>query len=248
MKRMVAALVVAATSVVARAAVTYDFQSVSSGTHETTVAGTATTDHGRMRIDITHGNSAVLRDNTVALSIKDGRALRILDPSSRTYYDIDLDRLLGGIGALVKQLDGRVTVTIENVKVTTIDDGDGGTMEGYSTRRAIIDSEYDMILDAFGQKSTVHVMTTVERWLTRELPEGSVFQLAGAKSGIEDIDKLIDAQSGVAKGFPLKQITTVSANEIHSTTTMIVSGVRTDAVDEARFATPHGYRKTTPRF
>ena len=243
MKRLAAAFALAATSVMARAAVTYDFQSVSSGTHETTVAGTATTDGGRMRIDITRGNSAVLRDNTVALSINGGSALRIIDPSTRTYYDIDLDRLLGGVAALVKQLDGLVTVRVENVKVATRDAGDGGMIEGYATRRAVIDSEYDLILNAFGQPSTIHVVTNVERWLTHELPDSSVFQLAGAKSGIADIDKLIEAQSGAARGFPLKQITTVSANEIHSTTTMTVSDVRTDAVDEARFATPRGYRK-----
>lgn len=247
MKRFVAVLAVAATSVAARAGVTYDFQTVSSGTRETVLAGTATTDGGRMRIEITRGDGAVLRDNTVALSIHDGRALRIIDPSSRTYHDIDLEELLGGVGAIEKKLEGSVTVKVDNVSVASRDMGDGGAMEGFATRRQVIDTEYDLILDAFGQKSTTHVVMTVETWLTSALPDGCPFQLASAKSGIGDIDKLIDAQTGAAKGFPLKQITTFSANEIHSTMTMTVSGVRQERVDAARFATPRGYRKLRNR-
>jgi hypothetical protein len=247
MRRFAAMLAVAATAAVARAGVTYDFLSVSSGTRETILAGTATTDRGRMRIDITRGDGGVLRNNTVALSMDGGRALRIIDPSSRTYYDVDLEQLLGGVGAIEKKLDGRVTVRVENVRVTSHDMGDGGTIEGYATRRQLIDTEYDLVLDAFGQKSTTHVLMSVESWLTDALPARSAFQLAGGKSGIGDIDKLIAAQSGAAKGFPLKQITAFSANEIHSTTTVTVSGIRTLAVNDGTFATPAGFHKRRGR-
>jgi len=243
MKRIETVFAVAAIAASAHAAVTYNFASVSSGMHETTVAGTATTDRGRMRIDITRGDGAVLRDNMIALSIRDGRALRVIDPASRTYYDVDLEQLLGGVGAMVKQLKGLVTVRVENVTVNAQDAGDGGAIEGFTTRRSLIECEYDLILDAFGQKSTIHVATNVESWLTQALPDAAVFQLNGGKSGIDDIDKLIEAQSGAAKGFPLKQITKLRANEISSVTTMTVSDVRREDVDASRFKTPRGYRR-----
>ena len=250
MKRLVAFIAIAALAVSAHAGITYNFESVSTGMRDTTVAGTATADQGRMRLDIARGDGAVLRDNTVALSINSGRALRIIDPSTKTYYDVDLDQLLGGVSTLVQQLGGLVTIKVANVKVNTRDAGDGGPIEGYATRRALVDSEYDLVLDAFGQKSTIHVVTNVQSWLTQSLPPDmtSPFQLSGVKSGIADIDKLIEAQSGTMKGFPLKQITTFHANEINSTTTTTVSGIRTTKVDSARFATPAGYAKTDSPF
>ena len=243
MKRIVTVFAVAAIAASARAGVTYNFASVSSGMHETTVTGTATTDRGRMRIDITRGDGSVLRDHMVALSIREGQALRVLDPSARTYYDVDLEQLLGGVGAMVKQLEGLVTVRVENVTVNAQDAGDGGTIEGFATRRNLVECEYDLVLDAFGQKSTIHVATNVESWLTEALPDAAVFQLSGGKSGIDDIDKLIEAQSGTAKGFPLKQITRLRANEISSMTTMTVYDVRREEVDASRFRTPRGYRR-----
>ena len=250
MKRTVAVIAFAAISVSARAGVTYNFASVSSGPRETVVAGVATADHGHMRLDITRGDGVVLRSNTVALSIEGGHALRIIDPSSRTYYDVDLAQLLGGISALVKQLGGHVTLKVQNVRVSVGEPGDGGTIEGYATRRGRIDSEYDLELDAWGQKSTVHVATEVQSWTTDALPAEitPVFQLSGMKSGIADIDKLIESQGGAARGFPLKQITSVRTNEIQSTTTMTVSGIRRVTVDAAAFETPRRFRRARNPF
>jgi len=136
------------------------------------------------------------------------------------------------------------------VKVSTRDAGDGGTIEGYATRRALVDTEYDLVLDAFGQKTTMHVVTNTESWVTAALPAEmtSVFQLSGVKSGIADIDKLIEAQNGTINGFPLKQITTFHANDMQSTTTTTVSGIRKKDVASAQFETPAGYAKTDSPF
>ena len=245
MKRIVAVLCCAAVAVCAHAGVAYRFESVSTGVRETRVSGIATADRGRIRLDITRGDGSVLRDNTIALSIDHGRALRIIDSSSGTFYDVDLEHLLGGIAALVKQLGGLVTIKVQNVRVNTRDAGDGGTIEGFPTRRASIECEYDLEVDAWGQKSKVHVATDVESWVTDTLPSDmrSIFQVSAMKSGIADIDKLIESQSGALSGFPLKQITTVRTNEIYATTMTTVSGIRAVTVDGATFRTPRGFRK-----
>lgn len=245
MKRLVAVLACAAIGVCAHAGVTYNFESVSTGVRETRVAGIATADRGRMRLDITRGDGSVLRDNTIALSIDNGRALRIIDSSSGTFYDVDLEHLLGGIAAMVKQLGGLVKIKVQNVHVNVRDAGDGGTIEGFPTRRALIECEYDLEVDAWGQKSTVHVASDVESWVTDALPSEmkSIFQVSAMKSGIDDIDKLIESQSGALSGFPLKQITSVRTNEITATTMMTVSGIHSVTVDSATFKTPRGFRK-----
>ncbi len=180
----------------AHAGLIYNFQSVSTGLRETTVAGTATADQGRMRLDVKRGDGTVLKDNTIALSIK------------------------------------------------------GGTIEGYATRRALVSSEYDLILDAFGQKTTIHVATNTQSWITSSLPPEmtSVFQMNGVKTGIADIDKLIQTQMGSLTGFPLKQITTFRANDMESTTTTTVTGIQKKDVEAALFETPSGFTKVDSPF
>ncbi len=234
----------------AHAGLIYNFQSVSTGLRETTVAGTATADQGRMRLDVKRGDGTVLKDNTIALSINGGRALRVLDPSSKTYYDVDLDQLLGGVSALAQQFGSVVKISAANAKVKTRDDGKGGTIEGYATRRALVSSEYDLILDAFGQKTTIHVATNTQSWITSSLPPEmtSVFQMNGVKTGIADIDKLIQTQMGSLTGFPLKQITTFRANDMESTTTTTVTGIQKKDVEAALFETPSGFTKVDSPF
>jgi hypothetical protein len=248
-------LAAAAVAVSAHAGLTYNFQSVTTGMRDSTIAGTAIADQGKMRLDLTRGDGAVLRDNAIVLSVNGGRALRIADPTAKTYYDVDLEQLLGGVSSLVQQLGGLVTISVRNVKVNTRDAGDAGTIEGYPTRRVLVDSDYDLVLDAFGQKTTIHVTTNVQSWVTAALPAEmtSVFQLSGAKSGIADIDKLVQTQMGSINGFPLKQITTFHAAQggtemTSTTTTTTVSGIQKKDVEASRFETPAGYAKTDSPF
>jgi hypothetical protein len=234
----------------AHAGLTYNFQSVSTGMRETTVAGTATADQGKMRLDVKRGDGTVLKDNTIALSVNDGRALRVIDPSSKTYYDVNLEQLLGGVSALAQQFGGLVKISAQNAKVKTRDDGNGGMIEGYATRRVLVSSEYDLVLDAFGQKTTIHVTTNTQSWITPSLPAEmtSVFQMNGVKTGIADIDKLIQTQMGSLTGFPLKQITTFRANDMDSTTTTTVTGIQKKDVDAALFETPAGFARVDSPF
>jgi hypothetical protein len=220
----------------------------------TTVSGTAAADQGKVRIDITRGDGTVLKDNTFALSINGGRGLRIVDPAEKTYFDVDLDQLLGGVTSLVQQLGGLVKVSVENVKVNARDAGDGGTIEGYATRRALVDSSYDLLLDAFGQKTTIHVVTNVQSWVTSALPAEmtSVFQMSGVKTGIAEIDKIVQAQMGSITGFPLKQISAFHAvqngTDLSSSTTTTITAIQKKNVAPERFDTPEGYEKTDSPF
>ncbi|MGZ7042564.1 MAG: DUF4412 domain-containing protein [Thermoanaerobaculia bacterium] len=249
-KQILSLIFVTALAGSAQAGLSYNFQSVSTGMRDTTVAGTATADQGKMRLDVKRGDGALLKDNTVALSINSGRALRVIDASSKTYYDVDLEQLLGGVSALMQQLGGVVKISVQNAKVKTRDDGDGGTIEGYQTRRVLVNSEYDLVLDAFGEKTTIHVATNSQNWITQALPADmtSVFQMNGVKTGIEDIDKLIQTQMGSLNGFPLKQVTTFHANDMDSTTTTTITSIQKKDVDAALFETPPGFTKVDSPF
>ena len=68
------------------------------------------------------------------------------------------------------------------------------------------------------------------------------------RTGIEGIDKLIEAQSRATKGgFPLKQVTTMTVDragqKMVSTTTATVMNIATRPIAASQFVMPPGYKK-----
>jgi hypothetical protein len=249
MRRSFLALALAMLASSAFAGITYDYSSVTEGMAHTTIAGKVTIDGGKLRMDMSRGDGTLFRDNSIVLSADGGKTLRVLDPSTRTFYDLQADQLLGSADATLKQLGA--TLAIANQKVSVVDEGDGGKLEGFPTKKSRIDLSYDMNVDMMGQKLTTHMDVTTESWTTDKIGAEytNFLQLRGTHSGIEGIDKLIEAQSGATKnGFPLKQVAVAKINamvqQMTTTTTSTVTGVTTTTVAADRFAMPEGYTKT----
>ena len=229
------------------AGVTYEFRSVTSGVKKTTLAGVAKIDGGRFRIDLSTGDGLLFHDNAVVLSPDSGKTLHVLDPKAQTYYELRLDDLLGEVSALLKQFGSSVAVTNERVRAR--DAGSGGTIEGYATRRHVVDTSCQVVLKALGETFPVDVRMTSQSWSAPQLPGEwmNVFQIQGVKTGIAGLDRLIAAQSATTRGFPLKQITTTRMTqrglEMTSTTTATVSGLRMMSFPPATFVLPAGWKK-----
>src|SRR5581483_3589847 len=135
-----------------------------------------------------------------------------------------------------------------NVKVT--DAGDGGTIEGFPAHKYVLDASYDMNIDAMGQQMTTHITMNTESWTTDKLSAemSSFLQMRGIHTGIELVDKLIDAQRGSMHGFPLKQVSTIrigqgGGGDMTMITTATVSDIQQKNVDASVFNAPAGYTK-----
>ena len=249
MRRFLTAAAIAAFASSACAALTYDFRSVTEGMAHTTISGRVSIDAGKMRMDMVHGDGTLFHDNSVILSTDGGKTLRVLDPSNKTYYDMTADQLVGSADATLKQLGA--SLAIANQKVNVVDQGDAGKIEGYPTTKSRIDLSYDMNVDLMGQKVTTHMDMTTENWTTDRIGAEytNFLQLKGTHTGIEGIDKVLEAESGALKNrFPLKQVATVKINamgrQIVTTTTSAVTGISTASVPADRFTMPTGYTKT----
>jgi hypothetical protein len=190
----------------------------------------------------------LFKDNSVVLSTDGGKTMSVLDPSTKNYYDLQLDQVLGSSAGMLKNFGDMVKLTFDNAQIKVKDGGNGGTVEGYATRKYVLDAAYDMNIDAMGQKMTTHLTMTTESWTTDQLAAelSSFLQMRGMRTGVEAVDKLIEAQSSV-RGFPLKQVSTVHVtqrgNEMSMVTTSTVSNIEKKTVDAALFAMPAGYTK-----
>lgn len=233
-----------------QAGMVYDFRSVTEGKGGSELSGRAAVDGKYVRLEIDKGDGLVFKDRSVVLSSDSGGTFKILDPTKKTYYVFSVDELLGGLGNVVKSLGGMFQMDIENQKVNLSDAGSGPKIEGYPTRRYVMTSTYDMHMKIMGMKSSTKVKSRAETWTTDQIgPEFMTFvQKKNLATGIEDLDKLLKAQARGIKGFPLKQVTTMTntaSNGKSSTTvtTMTISGIQKESIPAGRFAIPAGYKE-----
>ena len=249
MKRLFVAIAVSAFASSVFAGLTYKTQSTTTGMQNITINGTVSVEGSHVRFDVANGDQMLFKDNDVVLSSDGGRTMSIFDPATKNYFDIQLDQLLGTGMSMFERLGSTIKVTFNNPHVNVRDAGDGGTIEGYPTHKYVLDATYDIDLDVMGQKNSMHVAMNTESWTTDRLSSEftSFLQMRGIRTGIETIDKLIEAGSDM-HGFPLKQHSTVTINQggnnnINMTTTSSVTNIEKRAIDAAQFATPTGYTK-----
>lgn len=248
MKKLAAVLFLIALP--ALAGVTYDFQSTSSGVANAVLGGKVAIDSGRVRMDIKSGDNLMFRENSFILSSDGGKTLSVYDPSAKTYYVINLQDLIGMNGGLLGALGGMISVNFSNPSVTVKDLGDGGMIEGYPTRHALVNAAYDIAIDAMGNKATTHMAMSTEVWATDKLSAefSNFLQTKSLRTGYAELDKMIEAQSGAINGrFPLKEVTTVhltqNGSDITTTNTSTVSNIETKSLAVSMFAAPAGYVK-----
>lgn len=232
------------------AGVTYEFQSVTTGVRGSKLTGTVAADGARMRMDVKTGDDFLIKDNSIVLSNDGGETLTVIDPKARTYYVINLNAIAGSSTSMAESLRGMLNLSFSNPKVSVRNIGAGVPMSGYPTQRSVVDTAYDVSFDVMGSKATTHLSMTTENWTTDQLAGDlmNFMQSKNLRTGIEQIDKLIGAQSAAIKGrFPLKQVTTIrvrqGGSEMVSTATSEVSKIVKKDIAASQFVVPRGLNK-----
>jgi hypothetical protein len=107
-----------------------------------------------------------------------------------------------------------------------------------------------MNLDVMGQKLTLSMMVSTESWSTDQIPleSASFLQTGAMHTGIDDVDKLIAAQTKAMSGFPLKQVSAIhviqNGTPMDVKTTTTVSSIEKKTIAPAEFTIPSGFTKT----
>jgi hypothetical protein len=228
----------------------YNFRSATTGIRKTTMNGRIEVEGKNFRMNVAEGDGKLFRSGAVVLSKDGGKTLIITSPADKTFFELKLDDLLGGAGAMLKSLGDTVKITFDNQKVDVRDAGAGETIEGYPTRKSLLDTSYEMNVTAGGQKMSTRMSMKTESWTTDRIAADAMnwLQTSGVRTGIDGIDKLIEAQSRATKGrFPLKQVTTMTMDragqKMVSTTTATVTNISTRPIAASEFVMPAGYRQ-----
>jgi hypothetical protein len=249
MKRIVLVIAIAAVAHTALAGLSYRFESVTTGLRESTISGTTQAEGNSFRMNIAHGDGFTFADNSFVVSHDGGKTIFVVDPSSKSYYQIDLADASGSAAALFKQL-GYLNFKITDPKVTSRDLGKGETIAGYPTQRSQVNSSYAMSVGSGPQAMKISITMSTESWTTDRIPAEltNFLQKQSITTGVEQIDKVIASATAAAKGFPLKQVTTFRITQngrpIESKSTTQIRDIAQKTFPASEFALPAGYKKT----
>ncbi|MCB1032704.1 MAG: DUF4412 domain-containing protein [Acidobacteria bacterium] len=199
------------------------------------------------RIEMIESDNPMMKDGTYMITRDAGKTLYLVNPKEETYSEWDLSAMMN----LVEGMSGLVSMEFSEPEVEKLDEKDGGTIAGYSTRYYKYRTSYDMQMKILGMKRNMSSVSLQELWLSDDLdqPAMTVWLRKGARSGDGSLDRLIAAEMEKVKGFPLKTVTVSSSvggkkgKETTSTTTMEVTTLRNESVDAKRFEIPSDYRR-----
>lgn len=248
MKHLFISALIALTSLPALAGATYKFRSVTEpGKSE--LAGTVSVEGARIRVEFTKGDQLFFRSGTVIISSDGGKTLYVVDASNKSYTPVNIEQLFANVMSMVKSMPGMFDIAVSDQKVDVKPLGMSGQLHGFPTQRYLVKSSYNMKMMILGTPSAMRVESFTEAWTTDKISRDYItfVQMKGFKTGLTEVDRLLDSQANALKGFPLKQVITSRTTSKEKTqetkTTIEITEFKQIAVPASTFAIPSGYKK-----
>jgi hypothetical protein len=176
--------------------------------------------------------------------------LYLVNPTDKTYSQLPMNALMqmtGVVGKIVKVKISNPVINNEQLGTATV--------MGYPCRHGKQLMEYDMEVKIAFIKNRSHVKIEKEIWSTAKFKGmtemGEAFRYRDFKTGMEDLDNLIEAQikADAGLGFPLKMITVTTSIDKKgnaketSRQTMEVLSLGSKNLPASFFALPTGYEE-----
>lgn len=210
-------------------------------------------DGASARVEFRESDNPVMPAGGYLLTKDGGQTVVIVDPEEKTWARYDLEAMLGALGNVLQAAGPMLDFQVGNVEVEKLSEEPGGSMHGFDTTHYRYRTTYDMTIKVMGMQRTNSVERIEDRWLTDDLDEAAlgVWLRKAPKTGLEDLDRLIEAEMQKVQGVPLKMedVTTTTGQKgkrsSTSRTTMEVTDLEQGvSVDPAKFEIPEGYTET----
>lgn len=205
------------------------------------------------RVDIKESDNPLIAAGAYLLTKDGGRVIYLVDPAEKTYAQYDVQALLGAAGSVLASMGPLLKFEVSEPKVEKLAEEDGGTVAGLPTRHYRFRTSYAMKVRVLGIGQATNVVTEQDIWSTDKFqdPGLSVWLRASSpRTGNEQLDRLVAAETGKVQGFPLKTVavstsTNKKGKESVSRVTTEVTELKTGvAVADGAFEIPAGYEET----
>ena len=176
----------------------------------------------KARGDVEGSKSPFFGDGGYELTRDGGATILFVNPKEKTYFDAT--SMLRGAAGAMSAMGGMVKMDVSDVKVEKLLEEDGGTVAGVPTTHYRFKTSYTMSMKVAFINNTSHVEILEDKWATNAVSEAGfgLTQARAFKLGVPAFDKLIAAEMGKMKGFPIKVIsvtTTETKGKVDKRTT-----------------------------
>ena len=208
-----------------------------------------TLDGQKAKFEFTQGSNPMMGTGSYMVTEDGGKTMYIVHPDKKTYSLFDLKSMMGMAGGIM----GMMNMQVKDPKVEKLLDESGDKILGYRTTHYKFKTTYTMTMNIFGMTRATDTIQEQEMWTTTALKDAvnafRSFQ-QGMKSGNEELDKLIAAETEKAQGFPLKTITTHTTKDSNgkseiTRTTMEVTDLKSASPSASVFKIPAGYQEVS---
>lgn len=154
------------------------------------------------RIEFKESGNPLISDESVIIS-KDLKTIYLLNTKDKTYSELNFEELMQSFGSMAGSL---LNLEVENPKVEVKNGTENKTILGYPCKHIIMETSYDMKMKVLFMKSKQRVHYISEYWVAPTFPLllRDWYQERSFKTGIADLDKLIEMETSEIKGMVLK--------------------------------------------
>lgn len=235
----------------------YQFTSKTTDAQGQQLSGTkGWVDGPKVRIEQTENSSDQQGEaGSYLLSNDGGKTVYMVSPRDKSYMKIDVDQLATRVGTFMNAAGPLMKVEFKDPQFKTVLNERGPEMFGLSTRHIKTTTSYTVDATVFGHHNITQVSRKDEIWLTKELNDSGMeiwSQQREIKTGNENIDKVIAAESKRLGGIPLKVISVTTSKssdgeeETETSITEITSLKKAD-IPADTFKVPAGYQNKTEK-
>jgi hypothetical protein len=208
MRRVLVGIAILALAQSVSAAIQYEFRQTTHSDLEsvpsTDMTGRGVIDGDRSRVEFISGNG--FAPGTYVISTNGSKTLMFVDPSRKTYVEVNA----GGVATSI----GAAHITITNKKVNLAKIEEQTMIAGLPTEHYRLTLDYDITLQFGSIPLTQTVHEIIDKWVTQAFDNvAETFLATGSiRTGNPDLDDLILTENTKIKGFALRQTMSVSTS------------------------------------
>jgi hypothetical protein len=212
---------------------------------------------GMSRLDVTQSmaRGGVMGMGTYIITNGTTHTTTFVDPAKKQYMEFDVAELTKEAGELTQALGGMMKIEVTDVHASMESLGAGEKLEGYSTLKYRLTTNYTMNMSIMGHDSHTPTHTVADIWIAPDLdpimnPQGrpdlsKVVTATGMMAPLTTA--IIKAYANVKPGLMLKRVSTSTSGEGDkvrtSSMTTVVSNVKKGSIPASVFEVPAGYTK-----
>jgi len=251
MKRLLVTVALALFAVPSFAALQYEFMQKNTTDNaaapSTDLTARAIIDGDRTRVEFINGT--VYPPGTYVVSTDASRRLFFVDPSKQWYTEVNTSGIATSLGAS--------NIKIENLKSEVTSLPDKLTIAGIPADHYHTEISYDITVVMKTIPLKQHVQTEIDSWMTTRFGIVHTGYIPGGnRTGNADLDRVLEAETPKAGGFPMRQIVTVRTHydvaarsklKVPTSHTIIretwVTNIKETASQPSMFVVPATYRR-----